>query len=105
MARASTILPALTRYVIAFVEGVLLLRVLMGMLGASNQSTFVQHYLNITHVLSRWFEGAFPNQSFFGLHVESASAVAMIVYALAGFALLKLLSVVVPKQSYGYSIK
>lgn len=68
-------------YILTVIETLLLFRLAMKMFGANSANGFVDFIYDLTSPLIAPFQGIFPSPSESGAVFESATAVAMIVYA------------------------
>jgi uncharacterized protein YggT (Ycf19 family) len=78
--------------IIGIVESLLAIRFLLKLLGASDTSQFIAWFYNITGQLVAPFAGAFPTFDILGMQIETATILAMIVYAFVGWLVMRLLS-------------
>lgn len=84
----------LAQRVIWYIAGIILvllaIRVVLYLLGASTASGFVQFVYNVTWVFAAPFYGIFPQPEYGRFALDTASIVAMVVYALIAWGLSKL---------------
>jgi hypothetical protein len=83
-------LTQLVYWVFALVEGLILVRLILKVLGANPAAGLAQFIYGITTPLVAPFLGLFPNQTYQGSVLELSSVVALIVYALVAWLLGKL---------------
>ena len=77
-------------YVAGFIIALLVLRVLMFMLGASQGSPFVDFIYALSGFFAAPFTGIFPTPTYGQFGLDSASLVAMVVYSLVAWGISKL---------------
>ena len=77
-------------YIAGFIIALLGLRVLLFLLGANRESGFVDFLYAITQPFAAPFYGIFPQPAYGQFALDTASIVAMIVYALIAWAIAKL---------------
>jgi len=77
-------------YIFGFIIVLLAIRVLLFMLGANRDSGFVDFIYAVTGVFSAPFAGIFPAPNYGQFFFDTASVVAMVVYALVAWGLAKL---------------
>src|SRR3989344_4141931 len=82
------------RWIFSIIEFALLFRFILVFLGASASSPFVAWVYGVTGRLIGPFSGAFPNLSLGGFVLETTTIFAMIGYAIIGWLILELLSLV-----------
>lgn len=80
-------------YVLDVVEAVLLVRLILRLLGANPESGFAQFVYSITYPFVAAFISLFPTPSAGGAVLEWFTIVAMIVYALIFYGIIKLLNI------------
>jgi hypothetical protein len=78
-------------YVLGTIEALLVLRLLFKLLGANTSSGFVSFLYSLTNVFILPFIGIFRVVATTGSVFEPASAVAMIIYALIGYRIVRLI--------------
>ncbi|MFA5932603.1 MAG: YggT family protein [Microgenomates group bacterium] len=83
-------------YILGVIEVLLTFRVVLKMLGADISSTFVSLLYTITDPLALPFRGIFAISADQGAILEWSTFVAMIVYALIGYALVQLMQLIKP---------
>lgn len=77
------------------IEGLLLIRIILKIISASHQSLFVQWLYQITGILVMPFQGMFPNHiQGIPYEIELSSIFGMIIYALIGYIVLYLITIV-----------
>ncbi len=81
---------ALLLAILAFIDGVLILRFILLAFGASHASSFVRFVLNVSHPFMRPFAGAFVNRTWDQGVIEVSTLLAIVVWALI-FGLLALI--------------
>jgi len=78
-------------YIAGFIISLLALRIVMLMLGANPESPFVDFIYSISSIFAAPFYGIFPSPEYNGqFYLDSASIVAIIVYALIAWGLARL---------------
>ncbi len=78
-------------YIVGFIIVLLALRVVLLLLGADRSSGFVDFIYSFAGVFAMPFEGIFSTPSYNGkFFLDSASLVAMVIYALVGWGIAKL---------------
>lgn len=78
-------------YIAGVVIALLAIRVIMLMLGANRESGFVDFIYSLTGVFAAPFYGIFPAPTYSGqFYLDSASLVAIVVYALVAWGIAKL---------------
>lgn len=77
-------------YIAGFIIALLLIRVLMFMLGANQGSPFVDFIYSLSGVFAAPFTGIFPTPTYGQFGIDSASLVAIAVYALVAWGISKL---------------
>ena len=87
---AGTVAQRVIWYITGFIIALLALRVVIFLLGANQGSTFVDFLYAITQPFAAPFYGIFPQPSYGQLALDTASIVAMVVYALVAWGLAKL---------------
>ena len=89
------------RRVIWYIAGVIItllaLRVILFMLGANRESGFVDFIYNISAVFAAPFSGIFPAPTYGQFFFDTASLVAIVVYALVAWGLAKLFTLNAPR--------
>lgn len=89
------------RRVIWYVAGVIItllaLRFVLFMLGANRDSGFVDFIYNISSVFAAPFSGIFPAPTYGQFFFDTASLVAMLVYALIAWGLARLFTLNAPR--------
>ncbi len=82
-------------YVFTLFEGFMALRVVLKLLAANPNAPFVKWVYGTTHPLVAPFLGMFPSQ-FEGstIEIEFSTIFGMLMYSLAGFALIQLVNIV-----------
>ena len=89
------------RRVIWYIAGVIIvllaLRFLLFMLGANRDSGFVDFIYNISAVFAAPFSGIFPAPTYGQFFFDTASLVAMLVYALIAWGLARLFTLNAPR--------
>jgi uncharacterized protein YggT (Ycf19 family) len=88
-------LTQLIYWIFALVEGLIVLRLVLKVLGANPAAGFAQFIYGITTPLVAPFLGLFPNQTYQSSVLELSSVVALIVYALVAWLLGKLVWILV----------
>ncbi len=77
-------------FVINLVEGLLGLRILLKLFGASAQAPFVAWVFNTTDSLLAPFAGMFPSSAIDGgFVIEFSALIALVVYAFLGFVIIQ----------------
>lgn len=87
---AGTVARRVIWYIAGFIIVLLALRVVLFLLGANQGSTFVDFLYAITQPFAAPFYGIFPQPSYGQFALDTASIVAMVVYALVAWGLAKL---------------
>jgi uncharacterized membrane protein len=77
-------------YIAGFIIVLLVLRVILFMLGASQGSAFVDFIYSLSGVFAAPFSGIFPTPTYGEFGIDSASLVAIAVYALIAWGVSKL---------------
>ena len=77
-------------YIAGFIIALLVIRVLMFMLGANQGSPFVDFIYSLSGVFAAPFTGIFPTPTYGQFGIDSASLVAIAVYALVAWGISKL---------------
>lgn len=77
-------------YIAGVIIALLLIRIALYLFGASTASSFVQFIYNVTWVFAAPFYGIFPQPEYGRFALDTASIVAVIVYALVAWGLAKL---------------
>lgn len=81
-------------YIAGFIIALLAIRVLLLAFGANRASGFVDFMYSISGVFAAPFYGIFPTPSFNGqFYLDSASLVAIVVYALVAWGIAKLFTI------------
>ena len=84
----------MAKRIIWYIAGVIIvllaIRVVLFLLGASHDSGFVQFVYNVTWVFAAPFYGIFPQPAYGKFGLDTASLVAIVVYALIAWGLGKL---------------
>ncbi len=80
-------------YLVDLIEVVLILRFVFKLLAANPGNAFVAFLYNLTDKLIFPFRGIFPVAAIDGAVLEWATLVAMIVYALLGWGIIRLLKI------------
>ncbi len=80
-------------FVVGFLEVVLALRLVLKLLGAGQTAGFTQTVVGFTEPFLAPFLGIFPSAGAAGFEFEPATAVAMLVYLLAGVGLTRLVRI------------
>jgi len=84
--------------VLGVVEAFLILRVLLKALGANPAAEFVQFVYNVSAPLVLPFQGIFPTPSTARSVLELSALVAIVVYALIAWGIVRLLAILDPRQ-------
>lgn len=77
-------------YIAGFIITLLALRVILFMLGANRDSGFVDFIYAVSGIFSAPFSGIFPAPTYGQFFFDTASVVAMVVYALVAWGIAKL---------------
>lgn len=77
-------------YIVGFILVLLAIRVILFLLGANQGSAFVDFIYAISGVFAAPFTGIFPAPTYGKFFFDTASVVAMVVYALVGWGIAKL---------------
>lgn len=77
-------------YIAGFIITLLALRVVLFMLGANRDSGFVDFIYAVSGIFSAPFAGIFPAPTYGQFFFDTASVVAMVVYALVAWGIAKL---------------
>lgn len=77
-------------YIVGFILVLLAIRVILFLLGANQGSAFVDFIYAISGVFAAPFTGIFPAPTYGQFFFDTASVVAMVVYALVGWGITKL---------------
>jgi YggT family protein len=85
MNSTAQILSVFIRLVASFVEGLLGIRFVLKLFGASTRSTFVSWVFQNTEPLLNPFKNMFPSPALSGFAIEFSTLFALIIYALIGF--------------------
>lgn len=80
-------------YIVGFIIVLLALRVVLFLLGANQGSGFVDFLYGVTWVFAAPFYGIFPQPEYGRFALDSASLVAIVIYALVGWGIAKLLTI------------
>lgn len=80
-------------YIAGLIIVLLAIRVVLFMLGASEQSGFVQFIYNVTWIFAAPFYGIFPQPEYGRFGLDTASLVGIVVYALAAWGIGKLVTI------------
>lgn len=83
-------------WLLGILEGLLAFRLILKLLGANANSTFVSFVYNITRVFVAPFAGIFKSS---GTGIETSTIIAILVYALAGWGIAKLVAIVTNTSS------
>lgn len=75
-----------------FVNGLLLLRVLFHLLGANNETPFIQWLYGVSNYFVAPFVGVLPSPAIGTAAIDSASLVAIFIYFVAAIAFVKLIN-------------
>lgn len=89
-ADGQTIAQRVVWYIAGFIISLLALRVVLFLLGANQGSGFVDFLYAITMPFAAPFYGIFPQPSYGQFALDSASIVAIVIYALVAWGLAKL---------------
>lgn len=84
----------IVNWVVSIIEFLLVLRLLLILFGASASSQFVAWIYDLTGRLVAPFSGAFPNLVLGGFVIELSTVFAMIGYAIIGWLIVQVLSLV-----------
>ncbi|MCL5952815.1 MAG: YggT family protein [Chloroflexi bacterium] len=82
---------ALISYLFVLLEGMIALRILLKLIGANPSNAFASFIYNFTGLFLSPFIGLTPTPAVGGMVLEISSMVAMIVYALLAWALIRLM--------------
>jgi len=80
-------------FLVGLIDALIAIRFFMRLLGASNDSGFVRFIYGITAPLVAPFRGIFPESGQGSYILEPASIVAILIYALIGWALIALIRI------------
>jgi len=83
-------------WLLGILEGLLAFRLIMKLLDASAGSPFVSFIYRVTYIFVAPFAGMFKSS---GTGIEFSTVIAMLVYALAGWGIAKLLAIVTNTSS------
>ena len=87
-------------YIAGFIIALLAVRVVLLMLGANRASGFVDFVYSISGVFAQPFYGIFPTPSYNGqFYLDSASLVAIVVYALIAWGIARLFTLTAPRNA------
>lgn len=96
---STVVMSRVVLYIAGFIIVLLALRVLFFLLGASQSSSFVGFVYALSGVFSAPFTGIFPTPADGSHALDSASLVAMVVYALIAWGVAKLFTISKPVSS------
>ena len=85
-----TIAQRVVWYIAGFIISLLALRVVLFLLGANRQSGFVDFLYAITQPFAAPFYGIFPQPAYGQFALDTASILAIVIYALLAWAIAKL---------------
>ena len=83
-------------WILGILEGLLAFRFILKLLGANDKSTFVSFIYKVTGIFVAPFAGMFKST---GSGIEMSTIIAMLVYALAGWGIAKLVAIVTNTSS------
>lgn len=86
-------------YIAGFIITLLVLRFVMFMLGANRESGFVDFIYSISNVFAAPFQGIFPAPVYGEFFFDTASLVAIAVYALVAWGIAKLFTLNSPRTA------
>lgn len=92
-APASVLAQRIIWYIAGIILVMLAIRVVLYLLGASTASGFVQFIYNVTWIFAAPFYGIFPQPTYGEFALDTASVVAIVVYALVAWGLSKLFQI------------
>lgn len=85
-------------YIAGIIIALLALRFIMFLLGANNSAGFVQFIYSITWVFAAPFYGIFPQPAYGRFGLDSASLVAIVIYALIAWGIAQLATLGRPRS-------
>lgn len=85
--------------VLGIVEALLIIRFVLKLLGANPDAAFSSLVYGVTEPLVMLFEGVFPNAAARGSVLDLAALLAMIVYALVAWAIVKIIEIMARRRT------
>lgn len=86
-------------YVVGFIIALLVIRIILQLLGANQENAFVNFIYNFSGIFAAPFFGMFSYQPTYGVSTfEVSTLVAILIYALVGWGVAKLLTVASNRQ-------
>jgi len=89
----------ITYLILGVVEALLITRVILKLLAANPSSSFVRFVYNISALLVAPFQGIFPSPATQNSVLELSSLVAIAVYALIAWGIVRLIAILGPRLS------